>query len=259
MNFYLSIPFSELDRRLEQVLRENFLPEVRMTRTDFLISSADSEIEALARRIEKAGVEVFTHGPFFGLDIASMDSHISSFSVECLVRGVEVTAALGGKVMVMHTGYSPFFSRGGRRHWFRNWAEKVSPLLEKASELGVTVALENTWDDRPEILLRLQGLCRSENIRFCLDTGHVNCFSKLPLRYWWKAIGEQVEVLHLHDNRGGSDDHMIPGRGTFDFGELAGYLQETENLPKFDLEVPYHKAFESRDYLSAVFAGIGEI
>ncbi|MBD3179080.1 MAG: TIM barrel protein [Candidatus Latescibacteria bacterium] len=253
MDFFISVPFSDLDSRLDQVVAERFYPEVRMTSTDFLLSVSDSYIDRMARRIEEAGVKVFTHGPFFGLDIASMDSHIGSFSADCLARGVEVTGGLGGDLMVIHTGYLPFFSRGGRRHWFRNWARRIQPLIEIAEKAGVTIALENTWDDRPEILLRLRSLCRSDRVKFCLDTGHVNCFSRIPLSRWWTALGDMVEALHLHDNRGDSDDHMVPGKGTFDFEELAGYLRAAGTHPKLDLEVSWHQAAQSRDYLTSIF------
>jgi len=253
MKFFLSVPLSQLDERLEEVMAEGFFPEVRMTRTDFLMNLSDTEIKALAGRISKEGAEVITHGPFFGLDIASMDKHISSFSMDCMVRGVEVTRALGGNLMVIHTGYSPFFSRGGRRHWFRNWGKRVRPLIERAKSAGVTIALENTWDDLPEILVRLRSLCGSDDVGFCLDTGHVNCFSRHSLKRWWKTVGDFVEVLHLHDNYGNSDDHLVPGKGTFDFGELAEHLESRDSIPRLDLEVSWEDAAESRKYLTGLF------
>lgn len=253
MRFFISIPLSQADRKLETAVADGFNPEIRMTRTDFLFSLSGSGIEEIAGRIERAGAKVLIHGPFFGLDIASMDRHISEFSADCLMKGIEVTAALGGRVMVVHTGYVPLFSKGGRRHWMRNWGERSKPIIEKASDCGVTIALENTWDDRPEILLRLRELSGSDNVKFCLDTGHVNCFSRLPLRYWWEAIGKNVRVIHLHDNFGDSDDHNVPGNGTFDFNELGGYLKNMKKMPLLDLEVSWEEREKSREYLSSIF------
>jgi len=254
MDFFLSVPLSQLDERLEKVMGEGFFPEVRMTRTEFLMNLSETEIDSLAGRIREGGAGVITHGPFFGLDVASMDSHISSFSIDCMIRGVEVTRALGGDLMVIHTGYSPFFSRGGRRHWFRNWGNRIRPVIDRAKSSGVTIALENTWDDFPEILVRLRSLCGSDDVRFCLDTGHVNCFSRLSLKRWWNTIGDLVEVLHLHDNYGDSDDHLVPGKGTFDFAELAGYLELRDRRPRLDLEVSWEDAAESRKYLTGLFS-----
>jgi sugar phosphate isomerase/epimerase len=33
----------------------------------------------------------------------------------------------------------------------------------------------------------------------------------------WLAIGDRIAALQLHDNDGLSDDHQVPGTGTFDF------------------------------------------
>ena len=60
----------------------------------------------------------------------------------------------------------------------------------------------------------------SGNFGICLDTGHFNLFSKIGLREWIGIIRPYIMELHLHDNYGVSDDHLPPGRGTFDFKTL---------------------------------------
>ncbi|MCD6380690.1 sugar phosphate isomerase/epimerase, partial [bacterium] len=246
-------PLERLERELDLITGKGFYPEVRMVNPDVLFKLSDSDIGRMRGKLEKRGLVIFSHGPFFGLDIASMDRRISEYTRDCLIRGIEVTASLGGKIMVMHTGYLPYFSSGGRKHWFRNWGERIKPVLEKAEKSGVLIALENTWDDKPEILLNLVDLLLDSKVGFCLDTGHVNCFSRVSFQTWWENIGEKVEVLHLHDNDGLSDEHLPAGRGIFDFRELAKKLVEMDSLPMFDLEVDFSGAEESRSYLEKIF------
>ncbi len=255
MKFYLSVPLVKLEESLDFVKSEGFLPEIRMANVNYMMSLTDVAIKQLRGILDSRAYTPFMHGPFFGIDVASIDRNISEYSIRCLIHGLEVTSALGGSVMVMHTGYLPQFSRGGKRHWFRNWAERMPQVAEKAEELGVTLALENTWDDRPEILLHLAGLIPGDNVRFCLDTGHVNTFSRLPLKTWWKAIGDRVVVVHLHDNDGSSDDHMTPGKGTFDFRELADCLAGLDKLPLLDIEVDFSRAPAAKSYLAGIFKG----
>ncbi len=257
MIFYLSTPLNRLEEKLDYIDREGFFPEVRMINPDILFKLSSYDISRIREKIEKRGMAIFSHGPFFGLDIASIDRRISEYTRDCLTRGIEITASLGGKIMVMHTGYLPFFSRGGRKHWFRNWGERMKGIIEKAEKEGVVIALENTWDDKPEILLHLAELLPGDQTRFCLDTGHVNCFSKASFQSWWENIGDRVEVLHLHDNDGISDDHLPVGRGNFDFGELTKKLGERDSLPLFDLEVDFTGAEESRNYLERLFGKEG--
>jgi len=253
MEYYVNVPLDRLEERLDFLVREGFHPEIRMTSVDYLMSLAEADFERLRGLIEKRSLSVFTHGPFFGLDIASLDKSTSEYSARSLMRGLEVTAALGGRIMVMHTGFLPFFSRGGRRHWFRNWSQRMPVIVESALELGVALALENSWEDRPEVLEFLLDVRPAGELKVCLDTGHLNVFSRLPISRWWKVLGEKVVALHLHDNDGLSDDHLPPGKGTFDFRTLINLLKTCDPLPLIDLEVDHEHAVEGRRYLESLF------
>jgi sugar phosphate isomerase/epimerase len=254
MTFYLSVPLSRFDVMFADVCDAGFNPEIRMTKAEYLARMTKEDFSGMREMFEERGLRTFTHGPFFGLDIASLDTCLSEYSADCLNIGLEATAALGGSVMVMHTGYMPQFSRGGRRHWMRNWAERMPVIVERAERLGVTLALENTWDDRPEIMLHLAGLLPGDSVRFCLDTGHVNAFSRLPVGRWWDMIGDRVVALHLHDNDGLSDDHLAPGEGTFDFLELAARLRALDTMPLLDLEVDLERGQRGREYLQSLLS-----
>ena len=64
--------------------------------------------------------------------------------------------------------------------------------------------------------------------------------------------GEFVEVLHLHDNHGLSDEHLICGQGTIDWENFAANLKTNIVL---SAEVKYgEKADES--FLPAVLEGL---
>lgn len=253
MDFYVSVPLSRFDGLIDEVSELGFHPEIRMTRADYLSRLGGSDFDRMRERLERDSLGVFTHGPFFGLDIASLDRCLSEYSADCLLTGLDAAKAMGAELMVIHTGYMPQFSRGGRRHWFRNWAERMPRVVEHAAKLGVTLAIENTWDERPDVLLHLADLLPDDSVKFCLDTGHVNTFSRINISYWWEAIGERVVALHLHDNDGLSDDHLAPGRGTFDFGRLFDHIVGLEKLPLLDLEVDLESAEEGRVYIETLF------
>jgi len=247
--FFLSTPISRLEDDIPWLVENRFNPEVRMARVDYIMDLDMERVRTVGDRLKDEGLGVFTHGPFFGLDIASMDRHISEYTLNSMLRGLEITSALGADVMVIHSGFLPFFSRGGRRHWFSNWAVRMVPVLEKARELGIRLALENSWEDRPELLEHLIELIPSGDLYVCIDTGHLNTFSKLSIDYWWKRLGERVIAMHLHDNDGVSDDHLPPGTGTFDFSRLGELLALMQDKPILDLEIDRELAGEGRRYL----------
>jgi sugar phosphate isomerase/epimerase len=253
MDFYVSVPLSKYDELIDDVINLGFHPEFRMTRADHLARMGVTDFARIREHLLEHSRNTFTHGPFFGLDIASLDRCLSEYSADCLLVGLEATRALGGTVMVIHTGYMPQFSRGGRRHWFRNWRERMPRIVERAMDLGITLAIENTWDDRPEVLLHLAELLPAGGVKFCFDTGHVNVFSRLSVKHWWKAIGDRVVAIHLHDNDGLSDDHLAPGKGTFDFPSLVDCLGRDTFHPLLDLEVDVASAEEGRIYFESLF------
>jgi sugar phosphate isomerase/epimerase len=252
MTYYVSVPLKRFEERIDFFSAGGFHPEIRMNDAAYLLGCSGAALERTRRLIEERSLTLFTHGPFFGLDCASIDAHIADYSRSCLERGLEVTAALGGSVMVIHTGYLPMFSRAGRRAWYRNWAARMPALAERAGRLGTTLALENTWEDRPEVIEHLLGAVPGAGV--CLDTGHLNAFSRLSVARWWKVLGNRVVALHLHDNDGLSDDHQVPGTGTFDFGALMRLVKGSNPMPLMDFELEPAVAALGRRYIEELLA-----
>lgn len=254
MEYYLSTPFSILRDRIGFLVANGFHPEIRMSDSDFLSGLSDREIEGLRKVMDSNSLSCFTHGPFFGLDVASLDPTISEYSSDILTRGLEVSSALGAGVMVMHTGFVPQFSRYGRKLWYANWSERMPSLVRTANRLGVCLALENTWDHRPEIMEWLLNALPVEGVGICIDTGHLNVFSHAPVERWWELLGVRVVAVHLHDNDGISDDHLVPGRGTFDFEKFIKLICGSIELPIMDFEINPSLAWEGRDFIDKILS-----
>ena len=130
MEFYVSVPLSKFDGRIGRIIGMGFNPEIRMMLADHLARTSPDELARMREVLDKNSLKTFTHGPFFGLDIASLDRCLSEYSTDCLLTGLVATRALGADLMIMHTAYLPQFSRGGRRHWFANWAERMPVVVE---------------------------------------------------------------------------------------------------------------------------------
>jgi sugar phosphate isomerase/epimerase len=159
--------------------------------------------------------------------------------------------------MVIHTNYSPFFSRAGFREWVRNWSARMPSILDSAKRLGVRIAVENAWERTPETLAYLLDVLPGDAASVCIDTGHLSAFSRLSVRRWWDVLGDRVIALHLHDNDGLSDDHLPPGSGIFDFAALAAILRERERLPLMTLEVEHAAAAAGRCYFEELLTAPG--
>lgn len=91
---------------------------------------------------------------------------------------------------------------------------------------------------------------KHKKLKICFDSGHKNFIT--PNLAVLENYGEFVEVLHLHDNHGLSDEHLICGQGTIDWENFAANLKTNIVL---SAEVKYgEKADES--FLPAVLEGL---
>ena len=120
----------------------------------------------------------------------------------------------------------------------------LSPLCEKynvkfaqethgASVLSTGPVLDFLGDGRN--LRKSSDLINSKWKAFCLDTGHTNeaiHYGGPDMYETIKTLGDRIEVLHLHDNQGFYDSHLMPLNGAhkavdwavvFDTLEEVGY------------------------------------
>ena len=163
-----------------------------------------------------------------------------------LERSIEITGALGASYMVVHPVYT--YSDGTIINVAENFiklnAELIRPWLEKAQQCGVIILSENLlWgvSSDPAIIAALVQEVDSEWFGWCYDTGHANCFGYSP-----KMLRECVvspNTLHIHDNYGKSDDHLIPGEGTLDWELLIEMLKESGYSGDCVLEA-HHQSLE---------------
>ena len=163
-------------------------------------------------------------------------------------RSIETAGALGAKYMVLH----PIFRENGADiddadAFIRVNADAVKPWLPLARDCGVVILSENLlWGASrdPRIIARLVEAVGSEQFGWCYDTGHANIFGYGPA-----ALPECVcppLSLHLQDNNGGGDEHLIPGDGNIDWDGMAAALKAVGYAGDCVLEA-HHQSLDAKD------------
>ena len=139
----------------------------------------------------------------------------------------------------MFLGSDPLGKLVDHDHWesfVRNW----KALAQYATSKGVSVALENTparhfRRSRRPMLVRsafpfeLKELVRQVgelNVGIVLDTGHRNLIGDVAAAV--RLFADDLISLHIHDNGGGSDEHLLPGRGVIDWNECVQALRDVK-------------------------------
>lgn len=101
-----------------------------------------------------------------------------------------------------------------------------------AKQRGVTIALENTPGEfaSPTHLREFIVDTHLKDLRLCFDTGHAHLEDGVEAGF--DAMRDFVATTHVHDNHGGSDEHLFPYSGTIDWGATLRAMRSAgEDLP----------------------------
>jgi len=129
--------------------------------------------------------------------------------------------------------------------------DRFNRIIEKAEKNGVIIALENLR--KPEYLDFLFDNIKSDKLKFCYDSGHNNCFT--PKIDCLKKYGDKLIALHLHDNDGICDQHLLPFDGTIDWKHIMEQLKNINYKGALTLEIDAQyidvsQEFTAPEYLS---------
>ena len=99
-----------------------------------------------------------------------------------------------------------------------------------------------------------------DHFKACLDTGHVNCFETRNLGDAVRILGNDLKVLHVHDNRFGRDSHDLPYFGSADWDSFYEGLKDVGYNGVFNLETspPWKLGEELYDEMAKLLVKIAK-
>ena len=165
---------------------------------------------------------------------------------------------MGSRHMVLH----PVMPYGWGKEDDADFAEQctvelLTYLIPECEKDGVIVCLENMpmtahRISRIPMIVRAVEKVNSPYVGICLDTGHCNVFGD-DLGEMVRASAKYLKVLHVHDNNGQHDQHLVPFYGTANWKSFTDALREIHfagtmslesNGPSFDLPLPIRESME---------------
>ncbi len=168
--------------------------------------------------LKKTGISVCQmHAPFpIWHENKPEVSEYVQFTIEQCIR---VAGYLSCPAIVVH----------GIKIWdkAREW-ELNLPIYRRlgkvARECGVTICLENLFirfhartfegncaeaEEAVRYIDTLNAEFGAEVFGFCFDVGHANMLGK-NMRHYLRTLGSRLKILHIHDNDGKDDLHLVP-------------------------------------------------
>lgn len=194
-------------------------------------------IKALAQELGVTFVQ--SHAPM-GTPIVR-DEKYEAF-IEANKRCIESCAILGIKCVVVHSGYEYGLTK---EQCFERNKEFYMQLLPLAEKLGVNVLVENFnkmykegvyWIDNAPDLRALIDYVDHPMFHACWDAGHAN-MQDMPQDEALRMLGEHVLAVHIQDNMGDQDTHMLPLCGTLNLDEVMCGLLDIGYKGTFTFEV----------------------
>lgn len=228
------------------------------------------DVEDMKRNIDETGLELQSiHAPYYKSAIMWESEDNAREAVDELMRCLDGCVYCGAPIMVMHT----FIGFDDNEHSpNENGFINFGKVVDKAEELGIKIAFENTEGEEYLDALMTHFADR-DCVGFCLDTGHEMCYNytkDLLAKY-----GDRLIATHINDNLGISrqdgktfwtdDLHLLPFDGCADWEFFAkrlnrhGYngiltLELTRNSKPNRHENDKYKKMSIEEYLAEAYS-----
>ena len=239
---------------------------------DFTRADAGPQVERVLREtgLKAIACHGLEHAPYllYKPDAVERERMVAA-QREMMLRA----AGLGAVTYVLHLGNYPVGVE--EEEVWGPVARALDELVPAAEAAGVELALENSF--RSTYLARNGAELAAFVARYdhpavgvCFDVGHAHILEGAVETL--EVLRPHIVTMHLHDNDGVRDQHLIPGRGTVDWGtfiphiatcprlrhveteaikpDLGGTLAETEQHPPAEVYALY------RSLLNATGSGV---
>ncbi len=163
-------------------------------------------------------------------------------SVGIIKRWLALFAAIGVRNAVLHCDESSFGKETSKEEIIAANAAQLKLLAPTAEALGVRICLENLLGvfSHVDALLAVINAVGSPALGICLDTGHLNIAGiELSQKEFILRAGDKLHALHIADNEGQKDQHMMPfGHGSVDWPDVMDGLSVIGYSDCFNYEIP---------------------
>ncbi len=188
-------------------------------------------ISQMATLAKKHDMPLQVHAPYRNLRLADINPRIREASVQSVKDGIDFAHQINARIVTMHLGntakilLSQFYTRIRK-----TLLDSITALVEYAEVHNVALAIENVpsgksaWEEaigqKAEEIIDIIKEIKAKNIGVTFDVGHANTVSD-PVNFAIELAPYIVNV-HLHDNDGSIDQHLLIGEGKIDFLEILG-------------------------------------
>ncbi len=175
---------------------------------------------------------IFAHLGYRGMNDIWLDGEAGEAFLKKYIRNLDELKEMNIDMVMMHAcvGYdAPPVSKIG--------LERFRKICNHAHELGIKISFENT--KVPGYLEYL--VDNIDDIGICYDCGHDHCHFKDTFNFDY--FKDKINCIHIHDNYGEIDDHLIPFDGTVDYNYVLKGLKRANYKEYLTMELCYRNDY----------------
>ncbi len=208
--------------------------------------NADVSLGQIRETLEAGGMPCDSIHGLFGeeYDPSAPDEQARKFAVDTFRGDGELVKRLGGWLVVVHC--STIRREGISADERKNRVEQLKHSIDELGRFGESIGVKYAFENLPGYhpvgpdVGELAGIITevaAPNTGICFDTGHANMVGD-PAAMLAEAKGRLMYV-HVSDNSGRGDEHLMPYHGTLDVQAVARTLREIGYDGTIMLEVFY--------------------
>jgi len=206
----------------------------------------------IGKTVKSFGLEMYQcHAPYAPVTIS--DPAFYAQLQKQTIRSIYAAGYMESPNIVAHPVLHIDFCDGKNKALAQQTSiDYFSALVPALKQTGVTMCIENLFFyDRktsrwaPNYCSDAQELCdlidtlnemHGKHFAACLDTGHAWLLHNDPAEMI-RILGSRTKVLHVQDNLGARDEHLIPTQGTINWKAFATALGTVNYQGTFNFEV----------------------
>ena len=229
---YFNYPLSEAIRRLHRFGYQGI--EVWGGRPHAYRHDLDDQLDEIVTLLDRLGMEVSNFVPAqfrYPSILCSLNETVRRDSVRYIQDAIENALRLGSP----YVSLCPGMTLAGE-DLNRGWAQlrrSITELLDYVGGSDLVLLIEPAHRFESTLILTVQDGLRmieeigSDRLGILLDTGHAHVNGE-DLTDVVHSLRQVPFHIHIDDNHGDGDTHLIPGEGSIDFAPFVQALQEID-------------------------------
>ncbi len=156
------------------------------------------------------------HGPIAEIDYSQVQD-ATSYMQSLYRKVIRLCEVLNINHVVAHAEFN-YHTAFPIDRQFENAYFLWRTLCGEFKSNNIHINIENHYEIEPDYLVMLMERIGSPYFGMCVDIGHFNAFSNLPLKKCLEKYPvSSIKEVHLADNKGDGDTHLPLGDGNIDF------------------------------------------